>query len=88
MAHAGRRRANEDVLPWYRPVDVARTNSETHGGKTMPKREEEIVSTNFVKMMKRKKVARHECFNFDSSVLILLATLHRMVFALFSRSSE
>ena len=48
------------------------------------------VATNFVKMMKmkRKKVARNDSSNFDSSILILLAMLHRMVFASFSRSSE
>ena len=39
-------------------------------------------------MMKRKKVTRNKSSNFDSSILILLAMLHRMVFALFSRSSE
>ena len=46
------------------------------------------VATNIVKMMKRKKVERSKSSNFDSSVLVLLAVLHRMVFASFSRSSE
>ena len=46
------------------------------------------VANNFVKIKKRKKVARNKSFNFDSSILILLAVLHRMVFASFSRSSE
>ena len=45
------------------------------------------VATNFV-MMKRKKVARNKSCHFDSSILISLAILHRMVFALFSQSSE
>ena len=44
------------------------------------------VATNFVKMM--RKNARNKSSNFDSSFLILLAMLHRMVFASFSRSSE
>ena len=46
-----------------------------------------VFATNIVKMMKRKKVARNRSSNFDSSILILLAMLHRMVSALFSRSS-
>ena len=46
------------------------------------------VATNLVKMMKRKKVARNRFSNVDSSIVILLATLHRMVLASFSRSSE
>ena len=40
------------------------------------------VATNFVKIMKRKKIARNESSNFDSTILILLAMLHWMVFAL------
>ena len=40
------------------------------------------------KRLKRKTVARNKSSNFDSSILILLAMLHRMVFASFSRSSE
>ena len=39
------------------------------------------VATKFVKMMKRKKVERNKSSNFDSSILILLAVLRRMVFA-------
>ena len=46
------------------------------------------VATNFLKMMNRKKVARNRFSHFDSSILTLLAMLHRMVFASFSRSSE
>ena len=46
------------------------------------------VATNFVKVMKMTKAARNKLSNFDSSILILLATLHRMVFASFSRSAE
>ena len=46
------------------------------------------VVTNFVKMMKKKKVARNTSSNFDSCILFLLAMLHRMVSILFSRSSE
>ena len=46
------------------------------------------VATNFVKMMKRKKVARNRFSNVDSSIVILVAALHRMVLASFSRSSE
>ena len=46
------------------------------------------IATKFVKMMKRKKVARNKSSNFDSSIPILLAVLHRMVFASFSRSAE
>ena len=46
------------------------------------------VATIVVKMMKRKKVARNTSSFFDSSIPILLAVLHRMVFASFSRSSE
>ena len=46
------------------------------------------VASNFVKMMKRKKVARNRSSNFDSSISILLAMLHRVVLASFSRSSE
>ena len=38
------------------------------------------VATNSVKMI-RKKFARHKWSNFDTSILILLAVLHRMVFA-------
>ena len=45
------------------------------------------VATNYVKMMKRKKVAGNKFFIFDSSIQIVLAMLHRMVFASFSRSS-
>ena len=47
----------------------------------------EGLATNFVKMMKRK-VAKNQSSNFDSSIQILLAVLHRMIFASFSRSSE
>ena len=36
------------------------------------------VATNFVKMMKRKKVARNKSSKLDSSILILLAILHRV----------
>ena len=39
----------------------------------------------FVKMMKRKKVARNKSSNVDS---LILPVLDRMVFASFSRSSE
>ena len=46
------------------------------------------VATIVVRMMKRKKVARNKSSNVDSSFLILLEVLHRMVFASFSRSSE
>ena len=46
------------------------------------------VATNFVKTMKRKKVARNRFSNVDSSIVILLAALHRMVLASFSLSSE
>ena len=46
------------------------------------------VATNFVTMMKRKKMARNRSSNVDLSILISLAILRRMVFALFSRSSE
>ena len=46
------------------------------------------VATNFVKVMKRKKVARNRSSNVDSSIPILLAMLHRMVLASISRSSE
>ena len=46
------------------------------------------VATNFVKMMKRKRVARNKSSNFDTSIPILLAVLHRMVLASFCRSSE
>ena len=46
------------------------------------------VATKFVKMMKRKKVARNESSNSDSSIQISLAILRRTVFASFSRSSE
>ena len=46
------------------------------------------VATNFVKMIKRKQVARSKSSNLDLSIQILLAVLHRMVFASFSRSSE
>ena len=42
------------------------------------------VATNYVKMMKMKKVARNKSSNFDSSILILLAVVHRMVFSSFS----
>ena len=42
----------------------------------------------FVKIMKSKKAARNRFSNFDSSIPILVAMLHRMVFASFSRSSE
>ena len=45
------------------------------------------VATISVRMMKRKKVGTSKFSNFDSSTLILLAMLHRTVFALFSRSS-
>ena len=38
------------------------------------------VAAKFVKMMK-KKAARNKFSNLDSSILILLALLHRMVFA-------
>ena len=41
-----------------------------------------------VRMMKRKKVATSRFSSFDSSTPILLAMLHRMVFALFSRFWE
>ena len=46
------------------------------------------VATNFVKMMRRKKIARNRSSNFDSSILILRAMLRRMVLASFSRSLE
>ena len=46
------------------------------------------VATIVVKMMKRKKIATSKFSNFDSSILILLEILHRMVFASFSRFSE
>ena len=39
-------------------------------------------------MMKRTKVARNKFSNFESSILIMFAMLHRMVLALFTRSSE
>ena len=45
------------------------------------------VATMVLRMMKRKKVATSRFSNFDTSFLILLAMLHRMVFASFSRSS-
>ena len=45
------------------------------------------VATKNVKMMKRKKVARKKFSYVNSSILIVLAMLHRMVFASFSRSS-
>ena len=44
------------------------------------------VATYFVKM--RKKVARNRFYSSDSSIVIMLAMLRRMVFASFSRSSE
>ena len=46
------------------------------------------VATNFVQMMKRKKIARNESSNFDSTTPILLANLRRIVFALMSHFSE
>ena len=46
------------------------------------------VATNFVKMMERKKIARNESSNIDSTIRISLAILRRMVFALISHSSE
>ena len=46
------------------------------------------VATNFVKMMKRKKIARNEPYNFDSTSPISLAILRRLVFALISHSLE
>ena len=45
------------------------------------------VVTNVVRMMKRK-VATSRFFNFGSAIPVLLAMLHRVVFALLSRSSE
>ena len=47
-----------------------------------------LVVTNFAKMIKRKKIARNGSSTFDSSILISLAILHRMVFALISHFSE
>ena len=44
------------------------------------------VATNFVKMMKRKKITRNKSSNSHSSSLILLAMASRTIFALFSRS--
>ena len=46
------------------------------------------VATNFVKMMKRKKISRNKSSNFDSSILVSCTILGRMVFTLFSRFSE
>ena len=46
------------------------------------------VPTNFVEMMKRKEVARNKSSTCDSSTVLLLAMLHRMVFPSFSGSSE
>ena len=45
------------------------------------------VATNFVKMMKRKKISRNKSSNFDSSILVSCTILGRMV-SLFSRFSE
>ena len=47
-----------------------------------------MLPTNFVKMMKKKKIARSESSNFDSTIPISLAILRRMVFALISHFSE
>ena len=44
-------------------------------------------ATNFVTMM-RRKMARNRSSNVDSTILISLAILRRMVFAVFSLSSE
>ena len=46
------------------------------------------VATIAERMMKRKKVATNRFSNVGSATPILLAVLHRMVFAFFSRSSE
>ena len=46
------------------------------------------VATNFVKMLKRKKIAGNKSSNFDSAVLISLAILCRMVSASSFHSSE
>ena len=45
-------------------------------------------ATNFVTMMKRRKMARNRSSNVDSSIIISLAILRRIVFSFFSRSSE
>ena len=46
-----------------------------------------VLPPNSVNLMKRKKAARNKFSNFES-ILILIAMLHRVVFASFSRSSE
>ena len=46
------------------------------------------VGTKFAKMIKRKKIARNGPSNFDSTIVISLAVLRRMVFPLISHSSE
>ena len=58
---------------------------ECFGGQAIERLDVRVhVATNFVEMMKRKKIAGNESSKFDSTIPISLAILRRMVFALIS----